>query len=47
MDWWPKILKKKIYDKKTTLKHRGGGQPVWSKTTLLHFFWDPSLINFM
>ena len=37
-----KIEEKKFYDEKTTLKHRGGGQPVWSTTTLLHFFWDPS-----
>ena len=29
---------KKIYNKETTLKLRGGGQRVWSKTTLLHFF---------
>ena len=34
-------LKKKFYDKETILKHRGGGQPVWSKTILLHFFLWP------
>ena len=31
---------KKVCNKKTTLKHKGGGlSEVWSRTTCLHFFW--------
>ena len=32
------MVKNKIHNKKTTLKHRGGVVELWWRTTLLHFF---------
>ena len=40
-DWQPKKFNKNFTIRKPHLSIGGGGQPVWSKTTLLHFYFGP------